>query len=83
MRRVRSGQADLAFEVFGTGKDGNGDGRAGRVDVMLLHAGVCDRRGWGELIDALTHVEGMTLVGIADPSPDVAPPVGVPLLARW
>ena len=54
MRRVRSGQADLAFDVFGTGKDGNGDGRAGRVDVMLLHAGVCDRRGWGELIDALT-----------------------------
>jgi len=55
--RVRSGQADLAFDVFGTGGDGNGDGRAGgagRADVVLLHAGVCDRRSWGGLVDALT-----------------------------
>jgi pimeloyl-ACP methyl ester carboxylesterase len=52
---VRRGQADLAFDVFGTGGDGNGDGRAGRADVVLLHAGVCDRRGWGGLVDALTN----------------------------
>jgi pimeloyl-ACP methyl ester carboxylesterase len=54
VKRVRSGQADLAFDVLGTGGAGNGDGRAGRTDVVLLHAGVCDRRGWGELVDALT-----------------------------
>jgi pimeloyl-ACP methyl ester carboxylesterase len=50
--RVRAGQADLAFDVFGSGRAG--DGRGGRADVVLLHAGVCDRRGWGGLVDALT-----------------------------
>jgi pimeloyl-ACP methyl ester carboxylesterase len=51
--RVRSGQSDLAFDVFGAAGDGNGDGREGRSDVVLLHAGVCDRRGWGGLVGAL------------------------------
>jgi pimeloyl-ACP methyl ester carboxylesterase len=51
--RVRSGQSDLAFDVFGAAGDGNGDGRAERSDVVLLHAGVCDRRGWGGLTGAL------------------------------
>jgi pimeloyl-ACP methyl ester carboxylesterase len=52
--RVRAGQADLAFNVSGTGADGSADGRGGRTDVVLLHAGVCYRRGWGGLVDALT-----------------------------
>ncbi|MDT0445629.1 Gfo/Idh/MocA family protein [Streptomyces johnsoniae] len=33
--------------------------------------------------EAVTRTDGMDLVGVADPSPVVAPPVGVPLLARW
>ncbi|MFD5111729.1 Gfo/Idh/MocA family protein [Streptomyces sp. NPDC058391] len=33
--------------------------------------------------EAVTRTAGMGLVGVADPSPVVAPPAGVPLLARW
>ncbi|MFD9602869.1 Gfo/Idh/MocA family protein [Streptomyces sp. NPDC059970] len=33
--------------------------------------------------EALTRTEGVDLVGVADPSPVVTPPAGVPLLARW
>lgn len=33
--------------------------------------------------EALARTEEMDLVGVADPSPAVAPPDGVPLLARW
>ncbi|MBP0460845.1 Gfo/Idh/MocA family protein [Streptomyces montanisoli] len=32
---------------------------------------------------ALARTDGMDLVGVADPSPAVAPPAGVPLLAQW
>ncbi|MFE0680621.1 Gfo/Idh/MocA family protein [Streptomyces sp. NPDC058961] len=32
---------------------------------------------------ALLSTEGMILVGVADPSPVVAPPAGVPTYARW
>ncbi|MGW8989132.1 Gfo/Idh/MocA family protein [Streptomyces zhihengii] len=33
--------------------------------------------------EALTRTDGMVLVGVADPSPVVAPPAGVPLFTRW
>ena len=45
--RVRSGQAELACDVFGAASD---DTRPG---VVLLHAGVADRRGWRALGPAL------------------------------
>lgn len=43
-RTVASGQARIAYDLTE-----GGDG----VDVLLLHAGVNDRRSWGHLIDAL------------------------------
>ncbi|HET8619501.1 MAG TPA: alpha/beta hydrolase [Acidimicrobiales bacterium] len=46
--RVRSGQAELSCDVFGAAA---GDGASG---VVLLHAGVADRRGWGPLTGALS-----------------------------
>ncbi|AXG79313.1 Gfo/Idh/MocA family oxidoreductase [Streptomyces paludis] len=33
--------------------------------------------------EALNRTDGMDLVGVADPSPVVAPPAGVPLFAQW
>ncbi|MGQ4453203.1 Gfo/Idh/MocA family protein [[Kitasatospora] papulosa] len=33
--------------------------------------------------EALTRTDGMDLVGVADPSPVIAPPGRVPLFARW
>jgi pimeloyl-ACP methyl ester carboxylesterase len=41
-RRVTSGAARIAYDVTGTGSD-----------VLLLHAGVNDRRGWAHLVEAL------------------------------
>ncbi|HZM29938.1 MAG TPA: alpha/beta hydrolase [Acidimicrobiales bacterium] len=45
---VRSGRAELHADVFGPDVSG-----AGAPGVLLLHAGVADRRGWGPLVGAL------------------------------
>lgn len=47
--------------------------------VLLIGAGEVGAKH----ADALTHAEGMALVGVADPCPDAVPAAGVPLLARW
>ncbi len=41
-----SGQAKVAYDVTGGGKDG-------RLPVLLFHAGVTDRRSWGPLVEAV------------------------------
>ena len=46
--RVRSGRAELHAGVFGPGAT-----EGGAPAVLLLHAGVADRRGWGPLVAAL------------------------------
>jgi pimeloyl-ACP methyl ester carboxylesterase len=45
--RVRSGRAELSCDVFGTSASN------GTPGVVLLHAGVADKRGWGALAGAL------------------------------
>ncbi|RDG33973.1 Gfo/Idh/MocA family protein [Streptomyces corynorhini] len=47
--------------------------------VLLVGAGEVGTKHLG----ALAGVGGMTVVGVADPSPDVEAPAGVPLLTRW
>ncbi len=42
---VTSGAASLAYDVDGASEDGQ--------DLLLIHAGVTDRRGWRPLVDAL------------------------------
>ncbi len=44
---VTSGRAALAYSVDGTIGDG--------ADVLLLHAGVTDRRSWRPLVEAIGH----------------------------
>ena len=46
--RVRSGRAELSVDVFGPEAT-----KGGAPGVLLLHAGVADRRGWGPLVGAL------------------------------
>lgn len=42
---VTSGKASLAYDVGGSPGDG--------ADVLLIHAGVTDRRSWRPLVESL------------------------------
>ena len=46
--KVRSGRAELHADVFGPE-----EARGGAPGMLLMHAGVADRRGWGPLVGAL------------------------------
>lgn len=48
---VRSGRAELAYDV--TAPTGPGPGAGGPTPVLFLHAGVTDRRSWAPLVEAL------------------------------
>lgn len=46
--QIASGRATLAVEVVGDGADG------GATDILLLHAGVTDRRSWRPVVEQLS-----------------------------
>jgi pimeloyl-ACP methyl ester carboxylesterase len=49
---ARSGRAELAYEVTAPAESA-GPATAARPPVLLLHAGVTDRRSWAPLVEAL------------------------------